>query len=530
MLCVRLVRGAACACIVSGCVSARHADDGGLSDPQSPAAMENHLAAAERLAAGGPSSCQERLEEAGSQLAALTSGPAFAIVMPQGAARLAALEYRLHSARASCVSDAAQREGELREAQAQAREAVAGFREGLDYQDMVIMQYNLAVTLHTLGDSAASVSELEAAIGMDREYGFDEDAQENGQLLRHWQDPQAPQADPGAAPPQLSQQTAVLKFAWAPADAQVQLATALTVWTPGKPVRRTSASRTVRRHVRRESGGGWIVSYGGGDIVQGEMPDFPEGEGLGTVALSEIRGLMELPAVRISPRGEFLRLSEVVPYAQQLHSAALGLIRVLSGGREPSEADSRDLQRLLSVGSLTNLAEEDYNMQTGAWYGAALEQGRWYPISLPLVMPGIGPGSDVMQRMQFAFTRRVPCLEGEPPRCVEIVVHAHPDPHALAQTENMFSRWLRLHEPMQYWSATYMRLVVDPDTLTPYVRDVRRYWYVRCGAQPVTVITTDASCGSGVGSDRTLWQALGAPSPVPSPRAAQADAPGPAVP
>ena len=63
------------------------------------------------------------------------------------------------------------------------------YRDGLDYQSAAIMQFNAAATEHALGDQGdAAISALEAAIAMDRDFGFRDDAYA-GQYpaaLRHW--------------------------------------------------------------------------------------------------------------------------------------------------------------------------------------------------------------------------------------------------------------------------------------------------------------------------------------------------------
>jgi hypothetical protein len=92
-------------------------------------------------------------------------------------------------------------------------------------------------------------------------------------------------------------------------------------------------------------------------------------------------------------------------------------------------------------------------------------------------------------------------VEEGPTQCVEIVVHARPDPRALPAAVRNLSRVLRLHEGLHYWAATYMRLVVDPDTLTPYLRDARRYWYVRCGEQQL--VELQSAHGRSAGALRT---------------------------
>jgi hypothetical protein len=56
-----------------------------------------------------------------------------------------------------------------------------------------------------------------------------------------------------------------------------------------------------------------------------------------------------------------------------------------------------------------------------------------------------------------------------------------------------------------------MRIVADPETLTPYLRDTRRYWSI-CYDEP--------PCHGESAQERTLWRS-GLPHPVPEPAGAQ---------
>ena len=49
------------------------------------------------------------------------------------------------------------------------------------------MQFNIAATLHALGDNDAAITALQTIIATDREFGFRDDAQDNIRTLQHWQ-------------------------------------------------------------------------------------------------------------------------------------------------------------------------------------------------------------------------------------------------------------------------------------------------------------------------------------------------------
>jgi len=77
----------------------------------------------------------------------------------------------------------------------------------------------------------------------------------------------------------------------------------------------------------------------------------------------------------------------------------------------------------------------------------------------------------VQYRVEFAFTRMVPCTAGAAaPTCVEMVIHAAPDEEALDQViaDKSFAAYI---------ASTEVRIVTDPATLLPYAREERAYWY-----------------------------------------------------
>jgi hypothetical protein len=135
--------------------------------------------------------------------------------------------------------------------------------------------------------------------------------------------------------------------------------------------------------------------------------------------------------------------------------------------------------------SVEALVAEAYNIETGAWIGASLDQGVWYEMSVPLSLP-LAPGLFVTHQIEFAFTRQVPCMAGSTDAaCVEIVVRATPDPEELKGRLLNLSQMMRLSQntvlgesvALQLSSATYMRLVTDPTTLQFFESDLRRYGY-----------------------------------------------------
>jgi hypothetical protein len=137
--------------------------------------------------------------------------------------------------------------------------------------------------------------------------------------------------------------------------------------------------------------------------------------------------------------------------------------------------------KTLSRGLLEAQAAENYQLETAMWIGATLEQGVWYEMSAPLLLPG-ATWFDVPQRIEFAFTRVVPCTTGAvEKKCVEIVLHATPD----QTTINNLLADLVGSSPespdVDFAVSINTRIVVDPATLLPYAREERIHWYVSLG-------------------------------------------------
>jgi len=104
-------------------------------------------------------------------------------------------------------------------------------------------------------------------------------------------------------------------------------------------------------------------------------------------------------------------------------------------------------------------------------------------MTTPLFLPALGLGHYmVTQDVTFAFTRELPCTADAPSHlCAEIVLRATPRAEDLKQAIGQMRSQVKLsaEQTMQYWAQRYVRLVVDPATLLPYVRDVRQSWFCR---------------------------------------------------
>ena len=123
-------------------------------DPRSPDALEAHLRYAGYLTQVQGPSCGERLSAAQAQLESARRNVALAVILPQGLAQAADVDYRIQTALASCgdASDTARRDAELHAALASAQRAAELYRDTFDYPAMLTMQFNAACTYRSLGN------------------------------------------------------------------------------------------------------------------------------------------------------------------------------------------------------------------------------------------------------------------------------------------------------------------------------------------------------------------------------------------
>ena len=425
------------------------------ADPGSPEALNDRLEYAGYLIDAEDSDCHQRLDIAQLQLDTVARTPAANVVLPNGRARLADIQYRVKLARCSCGASPAERESDLREALGAAQRAVDFYRDALDYQSMATMQFNVAVTQRMLGDNDSAVASLESAVALDREYGFRQDFEDNSTLLPLWKAPgkgEPAVTAPTVAAPDDPTRTASLKFAWVGHDATVGVKIDHAGVVDGKVIH-GSGFRPFKQHVRAGHDG-WIVSYEAGQIAYEGAAGPNEPREARELAHSLVRTLL-LPGFEVDAKGDFKQVTELKHVVFDQAAVAI-----------------------------TDRVEENYDFEAAVWIGATLEQGVWYNMSGQLILPGTRQllfSHDV----EFAYTRDVPCTPtSTSPSCIEIVVHATPQAERLTELLNYANRTLLFHRKVRsnYWSTTDMRIVTDPNTLTTYVYDVRRYWHASGGA------------------------------------------------
>jgi tetratricopeptide (TPR) repeat protein len=475
-------------------------------DPQSPQMLNARLDYADFLSGAAGPGCEQSLTAAQSQLDMVAARPAIIALLPLVPARIADGAYRIHLGRATCGSPASLT-SELQQALEAAQRATGLYREALDYQSATIMQFNIAAIYQQLDDADDALAALEAAIAMDRDYGFRKDAEDNTRLLLQWQNQKADDSDVAAAMKDFPARSADFKFDWHVSDAKIAVTVDETSLIEGKVIHNHGVI-ALTRHVRA-AGGNWAVTneHGPASYDPGDWPadaKVSEWSMLYFIAT----GLLQAPGIEIGRDGDFKRVPDAQNFGTELAhqiftqiSAEIGktgdapsgnAIKLnLSPAFSPEGATVvRNLSPALSAGFIESRAAQDYGLQTGTWIGAKLEQGVWHQMQTPLFLPGLGLGLYVAQHdISFAFTRQVPCTEDAPaPLCAEIVVHAIPDPDDLKSAFDDAEGDLELsqRQSMYYWPRTDLRLVIDPDTLMLYTYDMRQSWYDKMGkSEPV---------------------------------------------
>jgi hypothetical protein len=456
-------------------------------DPQSPDSLDARLAYANFLTRIDSGDCRAHLDEAQIQLDVAKENRALAVVLPDAAARVAALEYLLHSARASCGASATVRDQELHAALESAQRAVDLYREAFDAVSLVTMQFNAGVAYHELGDADAAAAALRKTLDLDREYGFADDASENYRLLLQWNNEDAGPDQVAARMSDFPQRSATLSFGWRESDATLTLQSDVSQLA-GADLVHFKASRTARRHVRKGLDS-WVVSHDL-DNPHFELGELPANEMLeSSFANSLARVLVHYHDFRLNRSGDFDQIKGDFRFWSRARADAKALARDLGPLNLASKsAHSTPLARRIDAALNESLlpeaieaqTAEDYNLDTGTWIGATLEQGVWYDMTAALFLP-LAPQVFLSHKIQFTYSRSVPCISGSPQTsCIEIVLRAAPDPAILKASLDSLARKAHLPHGQvpRLWSVITMRLVTDPATLRTYTRQTRwhAYW------------------------------------------------------
>jgi tetratricopeptide (TPR) repeat protein len=349
-------------------------------DPQSPDTLQTRLAYADFLARAVGGDCLTRLDAAQTQLDAARETPAIGVALPTGLARAADVEYQIRLARASCGDRGQARGAELRAAIEAARRAADLYRDALDYPSMVTMQFNVGVAYHTLGDDRAALAALNTTIGLDREFGFRDDAQDNYRLLLQWNNQKDGPDEIAALMKDFPQRSTTLRFGWVAGDEDLTLATDYSL-VVGNQILRDRGVRAVRREVRKHPFR-WVVSYQSA-AAQYQLDSQPPDDGLlQGLVVSMGRMLLRLHDVGLGSKGDFREALNVGSFAARVRADVGALTHGLASKVEHSPKLTRRIDEVVNIArspqAIAAMVDEDYNLETETWVGATLEQGVWY--------------------------------------------------------------------------------------------------------------------------------------------------------
>jgi hypothetical protein len=443
------------------------------SEPASPAVLSAHLEYADFLLERAPGPCGERLVRAQEEIGSVSANPETPVMLPEGVARAADLEYRLHLGRVACGAQADRRD-ELLAAASAALHAAELYRNVFDYRSMALLQFDASRVLHELGENSAALQALDGALDMDREYGFRDAAAQSYRLLLALRGETAGPAQLAHLMQDFPRRRATLRFGWRAGDARMTLEMRRECIEDGAIVG-SRAAASYERRISADPGGSLSVSYSH-RLARYEPGVWPTGSLQPRLVFPPAP--LAAAAFEVSGTGEFESATDSKAFAARLIAKTEGLIRARAPSGERARLLTDDAlgmtEDAFSPGMLEAEAAESYALETAMWIGATLEQGVWYELSAPLSLPGI-PRLVIQHRIEFAFTRRVPCTaRAAAPACVEIVVRAIPDRKALERVSADLSGMRSL----DYAGSLEARIVTDPATLLAYAREERLAWYV----------------------------------------------------
>jgi len=435
--------------------------------------------------------CATRLPAADAHFKVANDSIVTPLVLKGARGRVPVVGYYLEMARSRCAADA-QKTTALNAALKYARDAVDGYRTLFMYEPMAIMQFNVAQTLHDLGDDAGAVKELQAALDIDRTFAFKADAEENFRTLNEWQKKTITDADVSAFSAAFAPRSVTLKFGWTPA--KVEATTAFDNATfEGGAVRHTKFSMPMTGTIRADKDDlVYEVKAGEPKIDTTNVGSDTEKKLVDLMA----RVLGKLPSGVVSKAGEFREVRDLDAFAKQMNDEIDAAVKAAVPEKDPrypavKAAIDQELRPYATAENLLGKMQQGYSLETGIWSGATMEQNAWVTLPLTLSMNGT-PQGFIEHAVEAAFTRRLPCGAGQPADgCVELVLEAVPTQKAVTDVTQKLQD--ANQGKLDYAAATRMRLVVNPDTLVPYENETLRYTYLALAnkGQRVLKISTE---------------------------------------
>jgi hypothetical protein len=437
--------------------------------------------------------CATRLPAADAHFKVAKESVVTPVVLRTARGRVPVVGFYVEMARSRCSADAA-RTAALQAALGYARDAVAGYRALFMYEPMTIMQFNVAQTLHDMGDEAQAVRELQAALDLDRTFGFKSDAEDNFRTLGEWQKKEVTDADVSAFAATFVPRSVTLGFGWTPAKVEVSTVFDNATYE-GNAVRHTKFSLPLTGTIKAANDD-LVYELKAGEPRLDASTAGADVERKVVALMARILG--KIPVLVISKAGEFRELRDLDAFAQQMNTEIDDAVKSAVPEKDPryaavKAATDQELKPFASADNLRGRMQQDYSLETGIWIGATLEQGAWLSLPLTLSMNGT-PQGFIEHTVEAAFSRRLPCAPGLAPEgCVELVLDAVPTAKAVADVTQKLQDSNK--GKLDYVAATRMRLVVDPTTLVPYEHETLKYTYLALankGQRAVKIATEQA--------------------------------------
>lgn len=462
-------------------------------DVKHPEHLDAQLDLAQLLARNTqPDNCAIRLPAADAHYKVVTDSLVTPLVLQAAAGRVQVVGYYIEMARSRCTEDAAAKTAAMNAALEHARAAVDGYRGIFMYQPMTIMQFNVAQTLKDLGDAAGAAKELQAAIDLDRTFGFKADAQENFRTLAEWQGKPVTDADVDAFSADFTPRTVALKFGWKPVKVHAT-GTYDNAAYEGGSIRHTKFTVPMTGALRADKDD---LLY---ELKIGE-PKL-DASNLGTDTDKKLVALMarilgRMPEAVVTKTGEFKEARDIDAFAKQMNAEIDKAVAQVVPEKDPRHpavkaAIDSELRPFATPENLLAKIRQGYSLETGLWIDATLEQNGWVKLPVTLSMNGT-PQGVLEHTVEASFSRRVPCGAGKPADgCVELLLEAVPTAQAVADVAQKLAD--ANQGKLDYAAATRIRLVVDPDTLVPYENETLRYSYMALSnkGQRAVKISTD---------------------------------------
>lgn len=456
-------------------------------DPMQPATLEARIDYARLLHEAAKEDCAPHLDAAERQLAPiLGAGREQLLAWADGPGDALSLQQTIQNTRGQCAEDEAAARAAFQAAIATGRRAVEALRENWDYEEMAIVQFNIAYARRELGDLEGALQSLEQVIAWDLEYGLHAELAGDYATLLRWRsgeeaDPEAVQRFVGS----YNQPRARFRFAWKPHRARRTTEIERAALRDG--ALQETGSRYEFDSTARRDGDDWILSATVRDAPRLESA----GAAAGADALQELLGSIAgaVPDVVIGADGSFKSLRNLDGFRDALGRELDRLLERQTPAGKPApdaQAVAAAKAAVLNPDLLASTVAGQWNLEVGAWIDGEFDHGDWYEATFEEPLPGFSE-KPLSMTWTFKVARWLPCEAGLEPRCVEVVLRIRPDPLQIRDAIAVFvGRMMpaadrqRVEQAMRevsYRLEMRYRLVTEPDTLRPWSFEERKYIY-----------------------------------------------------